>query len=94
MSKRHANRLIESAEVVYNLGPIGPIAPTHESQVRPLAGLKPGHQREAWHEGLQFLRFFTGFAFTGTGGKAFAVGRTAMAERELGGFLLCEPDGT
>jgi hypothetical protein len=49
MSDRHANRLMESAEVVSNLRPIG-LIPTHESQVRPLTNLEPERQREAWKE--------------------------------------------
>lgn len=36
---RHANRLIESAEVVHSLGPIGPILPATESQARELVPL-------------------------------------------------------
>ncbi len=47
MVHRHANRLIEAAEVVRNLGPIGPI-PQTESQARPLAQLEPEVQREVW----------------------------------------------
>lgn len=47
MSIAQGKRLIAAAEVVQNLAPIGAI-PTHESQVRPLAGLEPEQQREAW----------------------------------------------
>lgn len=49
MSKRHADRLIGSAEVVDSLGPIGPI-PSTESQARELAILKeaPELQRAVW----------------------------------------------
>lgn len=54
MSKRHANRLVESATVVGNLGPIGPTLPATESQARPLAALKdPDEQREAWREAVE-----------------------------------------
>jgi hypothetical protein len=51
MSNRHANRLIQSAEVIGNLGPIGPI-PDSESVARPLAILEPDQQREAWQQAL------------------------------------------
>lgn len=47
MSHRHANRLVASAEVVINLGPIGPI-PLSESQLRPLTDLSAEDQRRAW----------------------------------------------
>ena len=46
-SSRHTNRMIASAEVTVNLGPIGPILPATESQARPLATLEPEQQREA-----------------------------------------------
>jgi hypothetical protein len=39
--------------VVNNLSPIGDIRPTHESQVRPLAGLEPEQQREAWNAAVK-----------------------------------------
>lgn len=52
MSGRHANRFIQSAEVVTNLGPMGPVPLTEqnitERQTRPLARLEPEQQREAW----------------------------------------------
>ncbi|MHB8522861.1 MAG: hypothetical protein ACYDH9_19165 [Limisphaerales bacterium] len=47
--RQYAYRLIGAAEVVKHLSPIGDIQkPTHESQVRPLIGLKPEQVREAW----------------------------------------------
>jgi hypothetical protein len=49
MTNRHANRLIESAAVVANVGPIGP-KPETESQARPLAKLEPNEQPVAWKE--------------------------------------------
>ena len=51
-TRRHTNRLIASAEVVDNLGPIGPILPSTESQARPLAALPPDLQRDVWREAL------------------------------------------
>jgi hypothetical protein len=50
-SKRHANRIVETAEVVLQLGPIGP-APQTEGQARPLAPLRsdPPAMREAWQD--------------------------------------------
>ncbi len=55
MVQRHANRLIQAAEVVENLqtGPIGP-TPQTESQARPLTRLEPEVQREVWRERLKF----------------------------------------
>jgi len=47
ISRPHAYRLIDAAEVVQNLSPIGDI-PLHESQLRPLKGLSPEQQRDIW----------------------------------------------
>lgn len=52
MSRRHANRLVEAAEVANNLGPMGPI-PQTERQARPLAPLPPEQQREAWQQAVE-----------------------------------------
>lgn len=41
ISKTHANRLIDSAEVAENLTPLGVMLPTNEAQARPLAQLPP-----------------------------------------------------
>lgn len=49
LSSRHANRSIQAAEIAGSLGPIGP-APTHETQVRPLAGLPAAERADAWRE--------------------------------------------
>jgi len=52
ITRRHANRLVESAEVVHNVGPIGP-TPDNEAQARPLAKLKdPEEQRKAWERAV------------------------------------------
>jgi len=51
MSRQHALRLIDAAEVVRNLAPIGSqAAPLSEFQARQLAPLTPDAQREAWGE--------------------------------------------
>lgn len=50
MDKRHANRLIQASETISNLGPIGPVIPQTESQVRPLTSLEPEIQKEVWTE--------------------------------------------
>lgn len=52
MSKTHANRLIEAAEVSENVTPIG-VIPTSESQARPLARLEPPQQQEAWRRAVE-----------------------------------------
>jgi hypothetical protein len=51
LSKRHADRLIAAAEVISNLGPIGP-KPSSESQARPLSGFSPDQQREVWQKAV------------------------------------------
>jgi hypothetical protein len=47
MTRRHANRLVEAAEVIANLGPMGP-KPETERQARELAPLPPEAQVHAW----------------------------------------------
>ena len=64
MNYRHANRLIASSGVVENIlsnfkdddlkmGPIGPILPINEFQVRPLTKLDPDMQVKAWRDVIQ-----------------------------------------
>jgi hypothetical protein len=52
MSKTNANRLVQSAEVVENLTPIG-VKPENEAQTRPLAKLPADEQPEAWQEAVE-----------------------------------------
>jgi N6-adenosine-specific RNA methylase IME4 len=53
MTKTHANRLVQSAETLMNLTPIGAILPSTESQARPLTALEPDQQREAWRRVIE-----------------------------------------
>ncbi|MFA9479433.1 hypothetical protein ACERK3_14180, partial [Phycisphaerales bacterium AB-hyl4] len=48
MSRAHANRLCAWAEVINNVSPIGDTYPQREWHARPLYGLTPGQQRQAW----------------------------------------------
>lgn len=48
MVASRARQLIGAAQIVGNLQSVTNVTPTHESQVRPLAGLEPDEQREAW----------------------------------------------
>lgn len=51
-SKRHANRLVEAAEVVHQLGPVGPI-PTTERQTRELARISdPEIRADVWQQAV------------------------------------------
>lgn len=55
-SDNYALRLMRGAEVVSNLTetlPIGRVLPANEAQVRPLLGLTPDQQREAWQEAVE-----------------------------------------
>lgn len=52
MQRAHAYRLMDSAEVVKNLSPIGDIIPVNEAQARHLAQLDPEEQVEAWQKVL------------------------------------------
>jgi hypothetical protein len=49
MHRRHADRLVEAADIAENLRPIG-LIPQSESQVRPLVGLPPEVQKQVWVE--------------------------------------------
>jgi hypothetical protein len=61
ISRSRAYQLVNAAQAIKNLSTIvdkpeaGTIvsAPTHESQIRPLAGLDPHQQREAWTMALE-----------------------------------------
>ena len=57
MSRRHSNRLIQSASVInslsQDLGPTGPIQPTSERQARPLTRLSAPLQEEAWERAVE-----------------------------------------
>jgi phage N-6-adenine-methyltransferase len=48
IQRAHAYRLIDAAQVIGNLSPIGDILPATESQARPLTSLAPDSQREVW----------------------------------------------
>jgi len=50
ITPRHGRRLIAAAQVVDNIGPMGPILPSTERQARELARLEPEEQREVWQE--------------------------------------------
>lgn len=50
MSRIHAHRMIEAANIANNLLPIGNILPSNEAQARPLTKLDPEEQREVWAE--------------------------------------------
>ena len=50
ITPRHGRRLIGAAEVVTNLGPMGPKLPSNERQARPLLHLDPVQQQGAWQQ--------------------------------------------
>lgn len=52
MSRIHAHRLIEAADVSLNLLPVGN-TPTSERHLRPLTHLEPEQQREAWRVAVE-----------------------------------------
>lgn len=51
--RAHAYRMIEAAQVVANLSPIGDTLPANEAQARPLTGLPAEWQREAWQKAVE-----------------------------------------
>lgn len=48
MTRQHAYRLIDSAQVVEDLSPIGDILPANESHVRPLSTLNSNMRKQVW----------------------------------------------
>ena len=52
LKKTQTYRLIEAAQIVENLSPMGDI-PTSERQVRELAGLTPDEQRQVWKKAIE-----------------------------------------
>lgn len=52
-NRAHAYRLMDSAQTIEILSPIGDIKPTTESQTRPLSKLEPEQQREAWKKAVE-----------------------------------------
>lgn len=52
MSKPQATRLIQAAEVVSDLVPMGTV-PTNERQARPLAAVAPEDRAEVWREAVE-----------------------------------------
>lgn len=59
MGKSHAYRLIDAAQVIDNLSPIGDILPVNEAQCRLLSPFESFDQRKIWREFLE-----TGVALT------------------------------
>jgi hypothetical protein len=53
MSRPHAYRMIDAAQVVDAVSPIGDIVPVNEAQARPLASLPPEQQVEVWQEAVR-----------------------------------------
>jgi hypothetical protein len=53
VSRIHAHRLVESAEVISNLLPVGNILPDSERQARPLTKIEPELQPIIWNEVVQ-----------------------------------------
>ncbi len=51
--RAHAYRMIEAAQVVANLSPIGDTLPANEAQARPLTGLPAEWQREVWQKAVE-----------------------------------------
>ena len=52
LSGRRALQIIESAKIFETLKIVSTVAPKYEAQVRPLAGLAPSDQVEAWEEAV------------------------------------------
>ncbi len=52
IERAHAYRLMDSAQVVNNLSPIGDKLPINEAQARPLTQLEPQRQIEVWQRAV------------------------------------------
>lgn len=54
IQRQHAHRLVDAAEVVGQMAPVGGNTPTHERQVRPLCQLAKAEDRaKAWAEAVE-----------------------------------------
>lgn len=53
ITKTHANRQINAAQVITNLTPMGVILPANERQARPLAGLQPNQQKQVMEQAAE-----------------------------------------
>ena len=54
LSRQHVYRMIDACQIARDLSPIGDIAPTHETQLRPLKALPdPEARAEAWSEAVE-----------------------------------------
>jgi hypothetical protein len=73
IGKSHAYRLIDAAQVVENLSPIGDIVPLNEAQCRLLAPFESLQQRQIWRE---FLKL--GVALTARQLRNFISGYTGQ----------------
>jgi len=83
MSHRHANRQILASHAYENLGPMGPILPTNERQVRPLTRLKePDLQVYAWKRSLEVAQTCNQEQPTEKQVKAIRVGKTLATNFE------------
>jgi hypothetical protein len=52
-NRAHAYRLIDSAQIMDMVSPIGIQKPNNERQTRPLTRLEPQQQREAWQKAVE-----------------------------------------
>lgn len=53
MTKTHAYRLLNGAEIIDHLSPMGDILPRNERQVRPLTGLPPKTIQKVWKRAIE-----------------------------------------
>ena len=79
LGKSHCYRLMEAADVIDNLSPIGEM-PQNESQVRPLTKLDAFEQRKVWHA---FIK--SGIALNAVNISKFISAYQAGPEARAGG---------
>ncbi len=73
--KSHGYRMMEAAEVVRDLSPIGEVLPVNEAQARPLTPLEtPEERQEVWKEAVE----------TAPEGKVTAAHVQAVTDKHLG----------
>lgn len=53
MQRAHAYRLMEAAQVVTDLSPIGDILPANEAQARPLTAVPADQRAAVWHQAVE-----------------------------------------
>jgi hypothetical protein len=92
MSRIHAHRMIDAAQVAENLLPTGNI-PATERQLRPLASLEPEDQRTVWEQAVEENDDRKDFTQSERG-RTFKAALQTVADVERVAAVLSDSDKT